>query len=97
LPRKRQHALQHGNADWQIAVQVKKGRQRLGWLDGDEFGDKQSVCGPQAIEAKRYTFGSIPHVEGNRLRDDRGNENGDPNKHDCEHREPTIHGAILCR
>jgi ParB family transcriptional regulator, chromosome partitioning protein len=29
-----------------VAVQVKKGRQRLGRLDGNEFGDKQSVCGP---------------------------------------------------
>ena len=43
LSRKRQHALEHGNADRQVAVQIEKGRKRLGRSDGHELGDGQAL------------------------------------------------------
>jgi hypothetical protein len=51
LSRKCQHALEHRNADRQIAIQIEKGRERLGRSDGHEFSDGKPADRLQLVEA----------------------------------------------
>jgi hypothetical protein len=39
LSRKRQHALEHGDADRQIAIEIKECGEKIGRLDRNKFGN----------------------------------------------------------
>jgi hypothetical protein len=39
LSGKRQHAFEHGNADRQVAIEIKEGSEKIGRLYGHEFGN----------------------------------------------------------
>ena len=45
LSRQRQHALEHGDADRQIAVEIEKCSEQIRGLNGNEFSDGQLVAG----------------------------------------------------
>jgi hypothetical protein len=55
LSRKRQHALEHGDADWQIAIEVKERSEEIRGLDGNEFGNGQRRRRSNAIKPDRNT------------------------------------------
>ena len=53
LSGKRQHALEHGDADRQITVQIKECGEKIRWPYRDEFGNAQPFDRLKAIKANR--------------------------------------------
>jgi hypothetical protein len=53
LSGKRQHPLEHGDADRKIAVEIKKRGEKIGWLYGNKFSHGQLCHGQKPIKADR--------------------------------------------
>jgi hypothetical protein len=51
LSRKRQHSLEHGDADRQIVIKIEKRSEQIRGLHGDEFSDGQLCRRLDAIKA----------------------------------------------
>jgi hypothetical protein len=51
LSGKRQHPLEHGDADRKIAVEIEKRGEKIGWLYGNKLGDGQLCHRLKAIKA----------------------------------------------
>jgi hypothetical protein len=56
LSRQRQDSLEHGDADRQIAVEIKEGGKQIGWLYGNEFSNGEPCRRLDAIKADWYAI-----------------------------------------
>src|SRR5262252_3931925 len=54
------NALEHGNADSEIAVRLQEARKRIGRANGHKLGDGQSSGGLQTIETDRDALRDVP-------------------------------------
>jgi hypothetical protein len=52
LSRKRQHALEHRNAEWQVPIEIEECGEKIGWLNGNKFSHGQLCHGQKPIEAE---------------------------------------------
>jgi hypothetical protein len=53
LSRKRQHALEHRNAEWQVPIEIEECGEKIGWLNGNKFSHGQLCHGQKPIKADR--------------------------------------------
>ena len=97
LPRKRQHALQQGNAARQIVAICEECCQRFRRLDRDKLADSKSASGVQPVKTDWHASGSVPYVNWRGVRRDRGHhEHSGPQRRQKRHKAAD-HGATLRR